>query len=57
MDLGLHIFVRLSEDVYEEGDKILYKAEVTLNRSGAKLSSSAVLIRLIYLRGIQCSLK
>jgi len=31
MDLGLHSFVRLSEDVYEESDKLLYKAEVTLN--------------------------
>jgi hypothetical protein len=44
MDLGLHIFVRLSEDFYEESDKILYKAEVTLNRSGAKSSPSAILI-------------
>lgn len=31
MDLGLQIFVRLSEDIYEESDKLLYKAEVTLN--------------------------
>lgn len=57
MDLVLHIFVRLSEAVYEESDKLLYKAEVTPKRSGAKLSSSAVLIQVIYLRGIRCSLK
>jgi hypothetical protein len=50
-------FCTIWEDVYEESDKILYKAEVTLNRFGAKSSSSAVLIRVIYLRGIRCSLK
>jgi hypothetical protein len=48
MDLGLHIFVQLSKDVYEERDKVVYKAEVTLNRSGAKLSSTAVLIIVFY---------